>query len=284
MSNNNRPVIVYLNGGLGNQLFGAAFAYSLKKNLNINVQISSGLLKDRALEIDKLSISELVEIVDIELPLRWKLMKYFKEKFQFNSSFIYTEKSFNFLDEALNRPSKKLYFGYFQSEKYFLDYKNEIRNALVLRNPSIEYETLREQFESQNVLVLHVRRGDYMFKQEYHGLASENYFKRALELVSLVDSNLKLAVFSEDKQYCEKIFPNAWKVITPAELKCPVETLLLMSMHCKFIGSNSSFSWWVAFLGNQNFGDVYFPRPWFKDKSMSEVDLLHPTWISIGND
>jgi len=256
----------------------------LKKNLNINVQISSSPLKDRALEIDKLLISDLVEIVDKKAPLRWTLIRFFTEKFPLKFVFMYTEKGFNFSEAALNRPSTKLYFGYFQSEKYFLEYKNTIRSSLVLRNPSVEFETLREEFESQNILVLHVRRGDYLLKQDYHGLASENYFRRALELASLEDSELKLAVFSEDKQYCERIFPNAWKVITPAELKCPVETLLLMSIHSKFIGSNSSFSWWAAFLGNRNLGDVYFPRPWFKDKSISDADLLHPNWITIGND
>ena len=186
----------------------------------------------------------MIEIVE-ERPSFWSIFRiYLSRHFFFGSKNIYLERDFHYSENVNKKPTKKLYFGYFQSPKYFQECFEELRECLVIRNPSKGYEALLNEFETQNVLVLHIRRGDYLQKQNFHGLASESYFRKAINLLTSLDLNMKLAVFSEDREYAEKLFPDAWKIVTPAEIECPVETLLLMSRYSKFIGSNSSFSWW----------------------------------------
>ena len=143
---------------------------------------------------------------------------------------------------------------------------------------------LQESIDFAESVAIHIRRGDYVGKEKFHGLSTEKYFRNALDLIQLNNSQKKIVVFSEDYLTAKNIFPEAWKIITPEILNSPCENLALMSKFENFIGSNSSFSWWSAFLSEKREGLDIFPRPWFSDVKFNDRDLLMPNWITLGND
>jgi hypothetical protein len=56
------------------------------------------------------------------------------------------------------------------------------------------------------------------------------------------------------------------------------EQMCLMSMAGELVMSNSSFSWWAAFLGNHK--RVTAPEPWFKKTNYCN-EIYEPNWERI---
>ncbi len=272
-----------MNGGLGNQLFGAAFAHSLSVEHGLPVQLSTFYLTDRPLELDQFLLSKNLEISNItpmlhRVPRKLRL-NMIPEKF----SRTYFEKNFHFSPDAMSREHRKFYFGYFQSPKYFYKHEETLKRMFELKTKSSHLSTLISEIQGDSTIGVHFRRGDYIGKEKYHGLANEEYFRNAIDLLSKDLKQVKIVVFSEDRKIAKKIFPEAVKIITPEDLKSSAETLVLMSNVPNFIGSNSSFSWWSAFLATQMNRPSIFPRPWFSTPKNNDRDLLMPGWITLGN-
>jgi hypothetical protein len=59
------------------------------------------------------------------------------------------------------------------------------------------------------------------------------------------------------------------------------EELRLMAGCRHFVISNSTLSWWAAWLASDRGGIVYGPRQWFADPSMNPADLMPPSWHRI---
>jgi hypothetical protein len=129
---------------------------------------------------------------------------------------------------------------------------------------------------------VHVRRGDYIGKEHYHGLVSREYLAAARERLLDINPNLNFVVFSDSVDIAKKDFPFAEKYISEEDLSKPSENLLLMARMGGLIASNSSLSWWAAFL-NQRTEMNFFPDPWFSNPDLDTQDLLPPTWKKISS-
>ena len=195
----------------------------------------------------------------------------------------YSEMKFHFSPEAISRKAQKYYFGYFQSPKYFYKHEETLKRMFELKTKSTQLSRLISETQDDSTIGIHFRRGDYIGKENYHGLANEKYFRNAIDLLSKDLNRVKIVVFSEDRISAKRIFPEAAKIITPEDLESSAETLVLMSNVPNFIGSNSSFSWWSAFLTTEKNRPSIFPRPWFSTPNNNDRDLLMPEWITLGN-
>jgi hypothetical protein len=72
--------------------------------------------------------------------------------------------------------------GWFQSEKYFKDIEQTIREGLQIRKPLAARDpaSCAKDIEAANSVSLHVRRGDYLRSQR-HNLCSIAYYNTALD-------------------------------------------------------------------------------------------------------
>jgi len=99
-------------------------------------------------------------------------------KFGFNSTYFffnkYYERNLSF-DPSLAFLKGNLYLnGYFQSEKYFINYRSDLLNLLSFKIPLEDENSRFSNFICQNNSVSnHVRRGDYVSIKEvseFHGV------------------------------------------------------------------------------------------------------------------
>lgn len=257
-------ITIKLMGGLGNYLFqiAAGYAFSLKNNYSFrinNIEESYVAHKPPSLYINSILPSKLFGNDNI-------------------SYVTYDEPSFNY-NEIPNINRNLKLNGYFQSEKYFINYRNEIHdlflNEKIIDDLKLKYKNIL----NANTCSLHVRRGDYLRLQDYHTVLSLSYYKSAIDIIG---NDKTFLIFSDDIDWCKEVFdylPN--KIFV--EGNADYEDLYLMSLCNDNIIANSSFSWWGAWLNLNPNKIVISPKKWFGKLNIQHKtdDLYCENWIKI---
>lgn len=156
--------------------------------------------------------------------------------------------------------------GYFQSEKYWANSKEEVLRQFKFKKNMIDFFTDRHTvgrlFEKE-VIGIHIRRGDYVDNPNYVNLPIEYYtgaFKKYFP--ELKERNI--LIVSDDIDYVKSVFPvgdNVYYSVGRAD----IDDLCLLSLCSHWIIANSTFSWWGAYLGsNQRGGTVVAPANYFE--------------------
>ena len=170
-------------------------------------------------------------------------------------------------------------FGYFQTEKYFSDIKEDVKKDFTFKENILSVaKDYRSQIESDEVISLHVRRGDYV-NQPWHGCCPLEYYQEAL---SMFDSNIPVIIFTDDPKWAlnQNIFGSDRFYVSQGNSN--LFDMCLMSLCDYHIIANSSFSWWGAWLSNSK--KVIAPKRWFgpplSDQNDTK-DLVPDRWIKI---
>ena len=271
------PGVVHLTGGLGNQLFGFYFAKSLCLLQNRQIFVNKANLEPRGFQLAPLETS-LIE----NLAIREYGKKTFNKKDLIQNRFtrkIYFERAFSFNPKLID--SRYLeYYGYFQSWKYLESIKPSIKEDFDQHISNMVSRNLYFEFLQEAYVAIHIRRGDYVNLQNYHGLTTKEYFQNSMKyLREFHGIDLPVLVFSDDIDKAREIIPDAFKYVAK-DTRNDWDTLLLMANAQALVGSNSSFSWWAAYGGNSKV--AIFPKPWFQNRKIDSSDLLHPDWICLG--
>ena len=248
-----------LGGRLGNNMFMIAHAYA--KGLEYNKQVV--VAKDQLV----------YEGNDYSQNIFSKL--------EFSESF-YDNRNCNPPVPSDDKPT--IYMGYYQSEVYFEKYSENIKS---LFGPPLEFirRILAEipVIFTTEVTVINVRRGDYLHYPNYHPTVSPEYIFKALELVP----SKQYLIASDDIPWCKEhlnlpnaIYLEGWK---------SHEQLWIMSMCHHFVISNSSFSWWAAYLSRHPEKIVIAPQTWFGPEAPQDWSYMYckgwtilPTYFSNG--
>lgn len=173
--------------------------------------------------------------------------------------------------------------GYWQSEKYFKDMAKEIHwlfnfNKAALFNSSNGSSEIRKDIYRSDSIALHVRRQDYVKLQHFHGMPTVDYYREAVAYIRRRRYDTKVFVFSDDIQWCEENFPRDFTFVRGTD---KYEDLRLMS-ECKHaVIANSSFSWWGAWLQQKLGGIIVAPKQWFADPNMNDVDIVPARWVKM---
>jgi len=279
-------ITVELDGGLGNQMFQYAAAKSLayKKNtdLALNVQVFDKC-ELRQLEINRYDIN--ANIVKNKNFLR-KVMKRLNLD-AFTSSY-YVEKSIRYRD--ISDLSDDVYLkGYFQSEKYFLEIRSALIKDFTITGQLSNYtkKISKKILGGNSTASIHIRRGDYVFDEainNIHGTCDISYYEKAISLLNSEYENIEYFIFSDDIAWAKKnlALPNS-TYIDSEEKRMPHEDILLMSQCHHNVIANSSFSWWGAWLNDNNNKIVIAPKEWFKSTELTKNsgDIVCSDWIKM---
>lgn len=244
---------------LGNNLFQFAAALSLDDNVTICVP-------------DKDEFLETIKYKDVFFK-DFNIINYIPDGPE-----IYIEPSFEYSKIPYNNNSDLILEGYFQSYKY-IDREKILKHFN--RNTSIisKINKLYPDLLSLNFTVIHVRRGDYLKVLYKHPFCGLTYYTEAIKKMG---SNKKFIVVSDDIQWCKK---NIKAInIQYIENSSLLIDFFIMTLSQNLIISNSSFSYWGAFL-NEKKEKVIAPSLWFGFRhNVDTSGLLLPEYDIINND
>ena len=180
-----------------------------------------------------------------------------------------------------------IYFkGFYQSERYFADIKDEVRQAFTfdLSRANGQSLALREEIDRDAQSVsLHVRRGDYTEPKHWESLGcicQLPYYRNALRELEKRVPHPHYYVFSDDLPWVKENFdlPGAvyvdWNKGTDSW-----QDMMLMSRCRHHIICNSTFSWWGAWLDPHADKVVIAPERWARDVDGREI--LPEEWVKV---
>ena len=171
------------------------------------------------------------------------------------------------------------YDGWWQDKKYFHDNLKLLRFKKFLLDA--KNESLLYRIKNKTSVALHVRRGDYLDKENakiYGGICTPEYYKKAISFILMKRPDCEFFVFSNDINWVKKEFniSNVTYVSNNKGINSYVD-MYLMS-HCNvLIIANSTFSYWGAMLNKSN-PIVIYPNKW---KNTSRPDIFPHNWIAI---
>ena len=314
MNNKDSEIHVSFVGGLGNQLFQYANAMMLNPNGKIiassispepsakflvpevvnyanleadqerffknrlGIRMHNLVLRNSSFENrhpDKKLIGKLIQSLTVFF-LRYILDKSPKIHFQTNLGFQPRRQN--------STPYQMLQIGYFQHSHWASDSKvtNQL-NRLNLKNPSAKFQETFNELTGRNILMIHMRFGDYL-NEKLFGMPTVEYFRKSIDVQIGANSFDRVVVFTNGERNAVKLLDDLKLenviLISENEAISPSETLELMRLGSGYILSNSTFGWWGAFLSRQKSARVICPIPWFQ--GMSEPNELIPNhWQRI---
>jgi len=292
-------IIVKLMGGLGNQMFqyAAARQLSLLRNTSLKTDLSflktdsKGAYTTRTYGLNVFAVpdafaseSDVRSYLKIKSGLRkslYKILPFLSKRKYFK------EQGHAFNKDVLQCPSSTYLEGFWQSEKYFEKFAEQIRKDFSFKTePRGANAVLVSEIISHPSVSMHVRRTDYLANEkvlQYHGVCSLDYYNKAVELIAGKVPGIYLYVFSDDVEWAKENFKWEFpvKFISHNEGDKSFEDMRLMSLCKHNVIANSSFSWWGAWLNNNPEKIVVAPEQWFGDRSIDTSDVIPSKWIKL---
>lgn len=281
-------IAVKLQGRLGNQLFQYAFIYATAKRLNTSFYLDKTIYKfflpeyfevktDFVTPLDHtlFSIRGFKGFFSVRLKLKFYRLLH-KQLLSRNetviSNYETVSDSFKLLRDNI------LYVGFFQSEDYFKEIEGEIRKLYSVKKHFVDaFEKIEKRLDKPGKrVVVHVRRSDYIDLDWSLPLI---YYKKAIESADTTGAHF--VFISDDPSFVEREFsyiPDKY-ISTHNEI---TDLQFLMSADICIL-SNSSFSWWGAWLNKKVSKKIIAPKFWLgygKEKEYP-VGITQPGWIML---
>lgn len=264
---NEKLVIVRIWEGLGNQLFQYAYARFLaERGLNVRLDLNKAydhtFKKNRNHYQRQNSIQSFnISLLDINVEEYGKYRYIERDSMKDNLVFYlarhglwkyrYYEETKHFYTEKAAKIKGNCYIkGLFQDEKYFKHLRQILLKELTPGKKIRISKELRQAMENKESVAVHIRRGDYV---KIHQALPVAYYYKAIALIKNHYQNPQFLIFSDDLDWVKenlKIEDKCIYVNEDRKLQ-DYEELMIMSRCKSNIISNSTFSWWGAWL-NRN--------------------------------
>jgi len=252
-----------LYGRLGNNMFQIAHAYAKAKKYNKSIvfPINEGANNTARKYKDNI----------------FRKLDFYIEYATDNNAQIVAEDNHIYAEYPPIENAITAYDGYFQSEKYFINAKEEV---IDLFSPPAEFiqkaTSIYPYINFNEALYIQVRRGDYLDIRNVLPVITKEYIQYSIERIS---EHKHIVVTSDDIEWCKQhIQANNITYINLQEHEC-----IWLGSLCKyFIISNSSFGWWAAYLSKNKNKQIYAPYPWFGlGTTASDINIIPTEWNKV---
>lgn len=288
---------VIVHGGVGNQLFQYAVGrtLSLKTGTELTLETSKVDCSPRTLHLPQFSMQgHLVQDPMEERPFlkgRFKLytlLRRVSPRIALQTCRVHRdlERPRHFSPPVLAAPGPSLLYGYYQSEKYFRPIADTVREELVLREgPDGANRKWMSRIEGERSVSVHVRRGDYTGTGWALPAA---YYRSAIREMGRTIQRPRLFFFSDEMDWVnahiDELLPDG---VAREDIRCvkgneetPCEDLRLMKSCAHNIISNSTFSWWGAWLNRKADKTVLAPARWLRGRTQNS-DIVPERWRTV---
>lgn len=198
---------------------------------------------------------------------------------------VYEEKQFEY-DSNFFKTQKPVFLkGYWMSYKYFDNYQEVIFKDFTIRNSLVKHlSEVAHEIRSSNSIAMHIRCGDKLLPQyvELMGILSSSYYQDGIDyIINKKNEKIKLYAFTDSIENAKLYIPNNLDVTWVSQniTKSPIEDFYLMTQCQNIIISNSSFSWWAAYLNKSKDRIVVIPKKWYNNNQYNGKDLYCEGWV-----
>lgn len=268
LTNNPRfgwEALIKMQGRLGNQMFIYAFGKFLHKKFGIKPIYDTsecGYSKGFCFELPKYN-----------LKIKTKNLNYVEI---LNDKYKSLETNFGFFNPCI---MPALYYeGYYQTEEYFKEFREDLIEDFRFKKPfDEEYKKALNDIESSNSVLLNFRVAEDYKKLGW--VLDFSYQQEAMKYIMSKVNNPKFFVFADNIEYVKENFKTDCEITfvdigknNPDKIYFDLELM----KRCKHaIIPNSTFSWWAAWLNENPQKIIIAPKPWF----FKDSEIVPSNWI-----
>lgn len=257
-------------GQLGNQMFQYAAVKGIARNRGYDFKIPNH--KDAVNDgIGNMLRTELFDAFDISQDVVGFLET---EKYVQEPHYEFSEELFN------NCPDNVSLVGFFQTQKYFKHIKKEIKKDFKFKKQirSECADIIDEVFDDP--IALHIRRGDFLINAANHHNLTLDYYEHALKKFH---HTRQVVIFTDDPDWvgAQDVFKSKRFIVS--QNNGAYHDMYMMSKCTDFIIANSTFSWWAAWLCENEDKMVVCPSKWFgvNNQDKNTKDLYPKGWLML---
>ena len=286
--------IVNMACGLANRMFQYSYYLYLKDkgyNVEVDFYTSAKLSHEHVLwhdifpkaQFSQASLQDVKHLGganDVWSKIRRRFLPFLSKSLQMPTAF----------DALLPDKNKSTYiFGVFQNAKMVESIASQIKEVFTFAD--IEGDNnlhLIEKIRNEESVAIHVRKGaDYCQRIWYQNTCPSDYYTKAIEEMRKRLKNPHFYVFADNKEWVKEHFTDFEYTLVEGN---PVAgwgshfDMQLMSLCKHNIISNSTYSWWGAFLNQNKNIIVICPKIWFNPNSTKVFEsdrLLCKNWLTI---
>ena len=174
---------------------------------------------------------------------------------------------------------KCVLIGNFHSYRWISQNLNQFRNELQLKQDNKTFGFINKNIDGSKRLIVHVRLGDYLRIPELN-VVGRNYFKGAIIEAFSVYEYDEIWVFTNDigkvKDYLDESNQAKYRFFDSDQFTS-AETLEIMKIGDGYVLSNSTYSWWGAFLSHKDPVSILIPSKWYRS-TPEPLDLIPKSW------
>lgn len=288
-------IIVNMACGLANRMFQYTYYLFLKKkgyNALVDFYHSAKLAHEKVewneifpeARIEQASFLDVFKLgggADILSKIRRKYLSYLSGVINMPTAFD--------ADLPVNSKESQYIIGVFQNAAMVESVEEDVRHCFTFQPFTDERNRiLQNEMEGCESVAIHVRKGkDYAKRVWYQNTCPEEYYQKAIQLMAEKVDHPKFYVFTDNPEWVKNHFKGfAYTLVegNPASGWGSHFDMQLMSVCKHNIISNSTYSWWSAFLNEHPQKIVIAPRVWFNPNSCAEFTserILCKNWLTV---
>lgn len=288
-------VIVNMACGLANRMFQYCY-YLFLKHHGYRVQVD--FYRSANLTHEKVAWNDIFPKARIDQASSWDVLKLgggpdllskIRRKYlPFLSGVVNMPTAFD-ADLPVSNKKSQYIIGVFQNAKMIEEVEQDVKRCFIFRPfTDKRNQELEKEMATCNSVAIHVRKGkDYSQRVWYQNTCPVEYYQKAILLILEKINCPKFYVFTDNPTWVKEHFKDFSYTLVEGN---PISgwgshfDMQLMSVCKHNIISNSTYSWWSAFLNAHSEKIVVAPTVWFNPESCAEFTsqrILYKDWLAI---